>query len=848
MLHVRMLSGEEVACVEVEDLSDARALKQRLNQLHDFPSRFRQRLFCGGSPMCDAATLDAHMGLELVLLSYAEQEADELLTAAANGSKEEVETLLQRPLHPDLLNDNGESALMRASAHGHVGVLPLLLEAGADRDLSDNRGRTALRFASRDGRADVVEFLLEAGVHKDLACNAGGTALMAASHFGHVEVVRLLLEAGADMNLAMIAGNPLPPLTALIIACEEGHVEVLRMLLEAGADKDFVGNGDHPALITASERGHADVVCLLLEAGADKNCVCNQGYTSLMLASGHGHVEVVRLLVEAGADMNLTNYDGDTALILASAQGHVEVARLLLEAGADKDLGSNAGYTPLMRASYSGHMDVVRLLLEAGADMNLTKYEGNTALIWASGQGHVQVVRLLLETCRNRDGLYDERYSALMEATDQGHVTFLHVLQDQVPPFTIIGGSRVSAAGGRLDTGSLVLWLLPQHALRLAAWLSEWEGRSHGSHEGNFWRQRMIVAMKKRLESAAFDEPPRGGAPAADFRVYSVHQARAEAPLAIAAVSDRPFPLEPLGALHVDAIVTQPDASARGLGAVLLRCLVQQAAAANQVLVLEPQSAGLEAYFTRLGFQHIEELDPYLWVPSGALPGRDVDVRYVLVQDEDYQRLVAAFKRPPAWTGDTAALDVMALRVSSQGTSRRAFARRMQREAPGQAYKAGDVEDVDPAEDRIVMAIMRGPEKLEEVDWACAQDFGGGSRSSLPGHYSGLGRCSVSQKAFPLPGLLPAYGKADLVIESLELQMRTDPVYSVSICCKVGALAEVLDISRNLFSNFRVRAVLHRNPVAWDLEVVQSDGLAYAAIQSQQPPGDEKKSDDMDIF
>ncbi|CAE7200464.1 unnamed protein product, partial [Symbiodinium sp. CCMP2456] len=78
---------------------------------------------------------------------------------------------------------------------------------------------------------------------------------------------------------------------------------------------------------------------------------------------------------------------------------------------------------------------------------------------------------------------------------------------------------------------------------------------------------------------------------------------------------------------------------------------------------------------------------------------------------------------------------------------------------------------------------------------------------------------------------------ADLVIESLELQMRTDPVYSVSICCQVGALAEVLDISRNLFSNFRVRAVLHRNPVAWDLEVVQSDGLAYAAIQSQQPPG-----------
>ncbi|CAE7335860.1 unnamed protein product [Symbiodinium natans] len=275
-----------------------------------------------------------------------------------------------------------------------------------------------------------------------------------------------------------------------------------------------------------------------------------------------------------------------------------------------------------------------------------------------------------------------------------------------------------------------------------------------------------------------------------------------------------------------------------------------------EILALEPQSAGLEAYFARLGFQHIEELDPYLWIPSGALPGGDVDVRYLLVQDQDYQRLLAAFKRPPAWTGvteeiflsarqDTTALDVMALRVSSQGTSRRAFARRLQREAPGRPYKAGAEEDVDPVE---VMAVMRGPEKLEEVDWACAEGFGGGAWTSLPGHFSGLGRCSVSQKAFPLPGLLPAYGKADLVVETLELQMRADPVYSVSICCKVGALAEVLDISRNLFDNFRVRAVLHHNPIAWDLEVVQSDGLAYAAIQSQLPSGDEKRPDDLDIF
>ena len=74
MLRVRMLSGEVVASIpseELEDVNDARSLKQRLHRLHGLPPRFRQRLFHCGRPLddMDRLELDSPMDVELVLLT-----------------------------------------------------------------------------------------------------------------------------------------------------------------------------------------------------------------------------------------------------------------------------------------------------------------------------------------------------------------------------------------------------------------------------------------------------------------------------------------------------------------------------------------------------------------------------------------------------------------------------------------------------------------------------------------------------------------------------------------------------------------------------------------------------------
>ena len=53
MLQVRMLSGEMVTSIPVEEIHDVKSLKLRLNQLHGLPPRFRQRLLLSGVPLED---------------------------------------------------------------------------------------------------------------------------------------------------------------------------------------------------------------------------------------------------------------------------------------------------------------------------------------------------------------------------------------------------------------------------------------------------------------------------------------------------------------------------------------------------------------------------------------------------------------------------------------------------------------------------------------------------------------------------------------------------------------------------------------------------------------------------
>ena len=89
MLRITLLSGEELTSLPLTELSDVKALKQRLHQEHGLPPRFRQRLLHEGKTLDDAVALDS-VGLQAVATTSSEASETERkqLAAAAEHSSD----------------------------------------------------------------------------------------------------------------------------------------------------------------------------------------------------------------------------------------------------------------------------------------------------------------------------------------------------------------------------------------------------------------------------------------------------------------------------------------------------------------------------------------------------------------------------------------------------------------------------------------------------------------------------------------------------------------------------------------------------------------------------------------
>ncbi|XP_010783832.1 protein phosphatase 1 regulatory subunit 16A [Notothenia coriiceps] len=89
-----------------------------------------------------------------------------LLDAAARNDVEEVRELLNNGVSPDLVNEDGLTALHQlhiASANGYVSVAELLVEHRAQMEARDSDGWTPLHAASCWGQIQMVELLVAHG-------------------------------------------------------------------------------------------------------------------------------------------------------------------------------------------------------------------------------------------------------------------------------------------------------------------------------------------------------------------------------------------------------------------------------------------------------------------------------------------------------------------------------------------------------------------------------------------------------------------------------------------------------------------------------------------------------------
>ncbi|XP_054479084.1 protein phosphatase 1 regulatory subunit 16A [Anoplopoma fimbria] len=228
--------------------------------------------------------------------------------------------------------------LLDATARNDLEEVRELLNNGVSPDLVNEDGLTALHQCCIDDFVEVVQCLLDAGACVNACDSELWTPLHAAATCGHTGLVQLLILSGADL-LAVNADGNMP-----YDLCEdEATLELLEMVMaEQGITQDRIDEcrGAKETTMLADIRA-------LFESEADLNAQDANGATLLHIASANGYVSVGELLLEHSALVEVKDSDGWTPLHAASCWGQIQMVELLVAHGASLDTKSVLEETPL---------------------------------------------------------------------------------------------------------------------------------------------------------------------------------------------------------------------------------------------------------------------------------------------------------------------------------------------------------------------------------------------------------------------------------------------------------------------------------------------------------------------
>lgn len=122
----------------------------------------------------------------------------------------------------NMLNAQGESALMMAALKGYLDIAARLIQKGAD---VNKTGWAPLHYAASNGHLAIMSLLLDNHAYIDAESPNGTTPLMMAALYGTAAAVKLLLEAGADPLLKNQQG-----LTAINFAQRASRAEAVEII------------------------------------------------------------------------------------------------------------------------------------------------------------------------------------------------------------------------------------------------------------------------------------------------------------------------------------------------------------------------------------------------------------------------------------------------------------------------------------------------------------------------------------------------------------------------------------------------------------------------------------------
>jgi len=349
-----------------------------------------------------------------------------LVTAAKQGDRAAVQSLLNGRAKQGVAGAEGTAALVWAATRNDLAMADLLLRAGANVKAANEFGATALYAAATHTDPAMTAKLLAAGADPNTPLMSGETPLMEAARRGNLATVRELLSHKANPNARESNGGQ----NALMWALSQRQAAAVEELLKGGADVHAGSKTGFTPLMFAAQQGDAQSARILLRGGAKPNdAQPKTALTPLMIASAMGHTKAVEVLLDNGADPNLADANGYTSLHrvvrdsdyginLASKDAVLTIVNSLLKHGANPNARLNQdkekaaeeirngnvqtyekrtavtvteivlqGATPLLLAAEVNNLDVIQALVEAGGDPLIGTERGTTPLMMAAGAG-----------------------------------------------------------------------------------------------------------------------------------------------------------------------------------------------------------------------------------------------------------------------------------------------------------------------------------------------------------------------------------------------------------------------------------------------------------------------------
>lgn len=315
-----------------------------------------------------------------------------LLIAASQGDLNKVRKCVEEyKLYVLKKNTFGENALMKAAAAGSQQVCQYLLEKGITIDAQNNKGQTALFYALDDSSRSTFDFLVDRGANINHRSKDGNTLLLKAAIDDKEEAMTYLISLGADIKQE----NKLGKSAFYYVVSNSsgfsssGH-EIQNIFLKAGADINTKSKSGETLLFKAIEKGKYDRVVELVSMGANPNTQDNKGERPSCSESG-----IIQFLIEKGADINATDDWDNTYMCVAVKQNNLELAYFLVENGIDVNKRCYFDEQAIIKAVKEQNLTLVKFLAENGADVNAIGYFKKNVMDYAQKEGNEEIISYL---------------------------------------------------------------------------------------------------------------------------------------------------------------------------------------------------------------------------------------------------------------------------------------------------------------------------------------------------------------------------------------------------------------------------------------------------------------------